>query len=113
MPLEGMNTEVALARELDTAPRARQGLWARLAEEASTLPYRLMELHVAGVPEAHDAPALPGNELHELGVVGDDVVLDVVTCLLAEGREEPAGALNLGFLDTLELESREGALGLG
>ena len=53
------------------------------------------------------------DELHQLGVVGDDVVLDVLAVLLVERREELAGAFDLGVFDALELKGRERALGLG
>lgn len=50
---------------------------------------------------------LPGNELHQLGVVGDDVVFDTVAELLVQSREELAGAVDLGSFDAPQFEGRE------
>lgn len=47
------------------------------------------------------------HNLHQLGVVGDDVVGDVAVVLLVEGGEELAGTLDLCVLDALQLEGRE------
>jgi hypothetical protein len=52
MSLKGVDAEVALAGEFDTTRWARERLGAWLAERADVL-CRLMELHVARVPETH------------------------------------------------------------
>lgn len=61
-----------------------------------------------------DSTASSFHKLHQLAEAIHHVVLDLLRGeLLVDVVEEPAGALDLGFLNLAQLHAGNGALGLG